>query len=111
LCWYKAHLYNVNLEDNKRKASSIPSENDPISTLEILIGIPDESMKIKHPSLFIAATKDYITSPEMSKSYLDRFGTQVTTVEFDTGHWVHHQRPKEVNEAIDKWLLSAGIVG
>jgi len=83
-----------------------------MSLLSILPkGLTDEDLKIKHPSLFVAALKDYVTTPELSQRHFDRFGTQVTTVAFETGHWVHQERTKEVNEAIDQWLLATGIVG
>lgn len=35
---------------------------------------------------------------------MKRYGTDVTYDELPTGHWIHIERPQEVNDAITSWL-------
>ncbi|PPQ94482.1 hypothetical protein CVT25_001115 [Psilocybe cyanescens] len=86
LNWYKAQVTNLGLDDNKK--------------------IPAENHKIKAPSFFAAAGKDCIAVPEMGIATIGRYSDQVTTVEFDAGHWVHIERSEEVNKAVEDWLVS-----
>ena len=64
---------------------------------------------MKHPTLFLGATKDYVCVSAVGISEMERYSTDVTTEEMNTGHWIHIERPQEVNDSISRWLESKGL--
>ena len=41
---------------------------------------------------------------------MKEFGTDVTTVEFDTGHWLQIEASDRLNEELQSWLLKLSLV-
>lgn len=57
---------------------------------------------VRKPSLFAAAMKDCICTALRGRATMAEFATDVTTVEFDTGHWVHLEATEQVNYEMEK---------
>lgn len=83
--WYISQMHNNDLEDNRK--------------------IPVENWKLSSPSFFAVASKDSICTPVRGKATMAQYGVEVTTVEYDTGHWVHLEATEEVNNDLHSWLL------
>ncbi|ESK94469.1 epoxide hydrolase [Moniliophthora roreri MCA 2997] len=84
LNWYISQIENNDLEDN--------------------LSIPKERWWIQSPSLFIAASQDYICTPKRGKDVMTKYASEVKIVDVDTGHWVHLEASNKVNAEIEQWL-------
>lgn len=60
-------------------------------------------LKVEVPSLFIAATKDSVLLPELSRG-MDKFFENYTTAEVEASHWALWQTPDAVNQHILDFL-------
>ncbi|KIJ50651.1 hypothetical protein M422DRAFT_159311 [Sphaerobolus stellatus SS14] len=78
--WYKASVLALNNEDDA--------------------GISRESMQIHAPTLFVAATKDYICLPSVHEQVLRQYCDKLTVTEIDSDHWVMIGKPDELNKAL-----------
>ncbi|KKF93048.1 Lipid-phosphate phosphatase [Ceratocystis platani] len=63
----------------------------------------------KIPALFIQARNDVAIRPEMSRG-MDKHFSNLTRAETEAGHWALLQASGEVNDCIEKWLKSQGLV-
>ena len=70
----------------------------------VTLGIPEKDWKIQRPSFFAVALRDCICTPLRGRASMQQFGTDVTTVEFDTGHWVHIEASERVNAEFEAWI-------
>lgn len=60
--------------------------------------------KINHPTLFLQATKDAITSVVYTHDTQAHLIDDLTTKQFETGHWLFGEDPKGSATAILEWL-------
>lgn len=65
--------------------------------------------KITQPVLFIQATHDSVLKPGMSKG-MDGFIPNLTRAEVNAAHFALTQKPVEVNNIIQNWLVAQGLV-
>lgn len=71
--------------------------------------IPEEHLTLKFPVLIIAAKEDYITRPEMAFKAAQEGKEQgylpdVEVKQFETGHWVQLEKPRELCETIVEFV-------
>uniref|UniRef100_A0A0W0FKQ5 AB hydrolase-1 domain-containing protein n=1 Tax=Moniliophthora roreri TaxID=221103 RepID=A0A0W0FKQ5_MONRR len=90
LCWYRVQLTRISAEDDK--------------------GIPASRYSTDKPALFIAAAEDYIAIPSMAIPTTKEYCSNVVIKEFQANHWVHLQRPDEVNKELGVWLEGLNLV-
>lgn len=91
LNWYRASAIHVPVAGE---------EVDPSRAVEI----DPEQVMVRVPHLLIHGLADRALKPS-SFAGLERFAPELERVEIaDTGHWVLHEKPEEVAEAIGKWL-------
>ena len=85
LLWYKAMLEGLHLEAEKK--------------------IMGETSVVKVPMLFIAAMQDPLGLPAaIQRSVQMGLLPDLTIEEIDAGHWCMLAKPKEVGEALTRWL-------
>ncbi|KAI1795363.1 alpha/beta-hydrolase [Ganoderma leucocontextum] len=84
LNWYNSQVQDIHLEDN--------------------INIPEERKRVASPSLACLALRDLVSRPTFTQALMTKYGTQVDYVEVDAAHWLHIERPEEVNAAMLRWL-------
>ncbi|SPN98504.1 related to epoxide hydrolase [Cephalotrichum gorgonifer] len=84
LNWYRAS--RANLEDEQALLKKGP-----------------EAVRIKVPTLFIAASKDSALPPSMAAG-MGKCVDNLTMVEVDASHWVLWQKVEEVNGHLKAWL-------
>jgi pimeloyl-ACP methyl ester carboxylesterase len=66
--------------------------------------LPLEKLKVRCPHLLIWGTDDRALLPEATAG-LEEFAADLTRVEIPgTDHWLHHQKPQEVAQAILDWF-------
>ena len=87
LMWYKAVMANVNTDD------------------EATLG-PEKS-HIHQPTLLISASKDYIAIPAMQEQGTRPFFKDLRVETVETGHWLHLEKPEEVNRMLAEFLDEA----
>lgn len=64
---------------------------------------------LEFPVLFIDAKHDSVCSPSTTPKFAEaqrHFVKNLTYETVESGHWVHLEKPKEVNEALKKWLAT-----
>jgi soluble epoxide hydrolase/lipid-phosphate phosphatase len=81
LNWYKAQLNNINEEDERHL-----------------------NPNLQMPCLFIAGLRDAIAVPALFASQ-KQYMAQLTVVEMNATHWIMEEKPREVNDAIEKWIM------
>jgi len=65
---------------------------------------PTERLQVRCPHLLIWGSDDTALLPEATEG-LETFAADLTRVEIvGADHWLHHQKPKEVADAILKWI-------
>ncbi|KAL5529818.1 hypothetical protein ACEPAG_5805 [Sanghuangporus baumii] len=89
LNWYISQVRNIDLQDN--------------------LSIPEDRWVIHQPSFFAVALRDCICTPERGKASMEAYATDVTLVEFDTGHWPQLESPAELNAELLAWLRSLNL--
>lgn len=104
LNWYISQIQNNDLEDNLSACNRFILRM-PIISLHV-VDIPETAWKIQKPSFFAAALKDCICTPIRGRPTMKQFGTDVTTVDFNTGHWVHLEESDRLNDELEAWLVS-----
>lgn len=40
---------------------------------------------------------------------MEKFGTRVEYAQFDAGHWLQLERPNELNEVLEKWVVQLSL--
>ncbi len=66
--------------------------------------IMDRVQAIKLPTLLICGTADDRTPLKYTKYLADKIAGATSVIIEGTSHWVHLDKPKEVNQAIEKFL-------
>ncbi|KAJ3541470.1 hypothetical protein NMY22_g3873 [Coprinellus aureogranulatus] len=66
--------------------------------------IPLDSYAIHKPVFLGTARHDVICVDWAQEALTRQYSTNVTVVNFDTTHWVAADAPKELNEALEKWI-------
>jgi len=84
--WYRAGVEGISIEGEK--------DLDP---------------KIKHPTLFLQATEDAITTELPHHEKQAELIDDLTTKQFKTGHWIFGEDPKGSTTAILEWLQKKGL--
>lgn len=69
--------------------------------------IPAEKYKIQKPVFYGGAARDLVCVAAVNEAQTRQFCPNVTVAHFDTTHWVGAEAPKEVNEALEKWIQEA----
>ncbi|TEB37997.1 alpha/beta-hydrolase [Coprinellus micaceus] len=87
------NFYRVNLNGDQK-------EDDKL--------VPLENYEIKKPVFFGGAREDYVVVYWAQEASTRQFCPNLTVVNFDENHWVPSQAPKEVNQALEKWIT--GVV-
>ena len=89
--WYRASPLRV----------GVPGE--PLTDIPSL---PSEKLRVHCPHLLIWGTEDTALLPETTDG-LEDYASNLTRVEIaGADHWLHHQKPREVAEAILSWSNS-----
>ena len=78
LNWYKAQMANVDEEDEKNLD---PNIRMPCLLIADALGVP----------ILFALQKQYMP--------------QLTMIEMNSTHWIMEEKPREVNEAIEQWIM------
>ncbi len=65
--------------------------------------LPESRHYIDHPTLFIGATRDPLSPPQVVER-MKPFKNDLEIDECDTQHWVMREKPDELNEKMEKWL-------
>ena len=64
-------------------------------------------MYIKKPAFIAVAKYDCICWPEFAITQIEKYAKGgLAIVEFDTGHWLHLEKPEEYNNALDRWVTN-----
>jgi len=65
----------------------------------------DLESTLTKPAFYGAALRDYVCLPSIFKFSFPT-STDLTIVDFDTGHWPQLEQPEEVNRALEGWIES-----
>jgi pimeloyl-ACP methyl ester carboxylesterase len=77
---------------------------DPGKPVADIPTFPPERLQVRCPHLLIWGTKDTALLPASTEG-LEDFAPQLTRVTLDNAdHWLHHQKPSEVAQAILNWV-------
>lgn len=71
--------------------------------------IPKDRYNVTQPVLLVAALRDAISIPSLSKANSEASCTNLTVHEFDTGHWVMLEKPDELNVVIEEYLKGLNL--
>ena len=75
-----------------------------------LLGRGPEALRIKVPTLFVAATKDLALPPAMAAG-MDKWVDNLTKVEVNATHWLLWEAPEEFNGHLKAWLEKSVLDG
>lgn len=70
------------------------------------IAIPQEAINLRIPCFYGGAIKDQACPHQMMKAMMTPLVQNFTTKDFNTGHWVMHESPDEVNEALEGFFTT-----
>ena len=68
------------------------------------IDVPAASFVVNQPIFFGGTERDPTSIPAEYIGVIKALCPNHTIKVFDTGHWVLHERPAEVNDELKKWL-------
>lgn len=68
------------------------------------VGFPEVSGRFGGPALFLSGAESRYVRPEMHARILDLFPNAVFEEIAGAGHWLHAERPREVEAAVEKFL-------
>lgn len=91
LNWYRTRSIN------HKEELSLPSDQPSSSP-----SIPHSGV-IKHPTLFIQASKDNVLTPELSQG-MEKYIPRLTRREVEAGHWALWQAKDSVNSILGEWF-------
>ncbi|KIN64385.1 Hydrolase, alpha/beta fold family protein [Sulfitobacter noctilucicola] len=76
----------------------------PGEPIEDIPDLPVEKLQVRCPHLLVWGTDDTALLPDATEG-LEEFAADLTRVEIEgADHWLHHQKPQAVAEAILNWL-------
>lgn len=102
LNWYRVITSGINAEDERCKGQPVLCQN---FFADRGSAIPLERYEIKQPVFFGGAKRDYVCLSAMGKEIAEMFcGADLTTREFDAGHWLMLSAADEVNKALLDWI-------
>ncbi|EIW57936.1 alpha/beta-hydrolase [Trametes versicolor FP-101664 SS1] len=88
LKWYNAQAEGVDLEDNRK--------------------FTEDDLKLRAPSFNVLPLKDAVCPPQIVKSTMPKYASDIEFLEVASGHWPHLQCAEEVNVALHRWLEARG---
>ncbi|CDO74918.1 hypothetical protein BN946_scf184927.g2 [Trametes cinnabarina] len=91
LNYYKMSVTDANAEDDSK--------------------IPKEALHVQQPALFIAASRDYVCTPERGRANMARYVPHARIVELDVGHWAFLEATEKVNHELEDWIQSLPLSG
>ncbi|OSC99359.1 alpha/beta-hydrolase [Trametes coccinea BRFM310] len=68
--------------------------------------ISQEALQVRKPVLFIAASKDLVSTPATGKAQLAQYAPHAKIVELDVGHWVMYEATEQLNRELEAWIES-----
>ncbi|KAI0666633.1 alpha/beta-hydrolase [Trametes maxima] len=87
--YYTAQVQNKNMQDDEK--------------------IPERTIAVEKPALFIATTKDTICTPLMGKPIMEKHIPHAKIVDLDAGHWPQLETTNKFNQELEKWIESLRI--
>jgi pimeloyl-ACP methyl ester carboxylesterase len=66
--------------------------------------VPQENLRFKMPTLFVATLQDYICLPSTNEATLRNYCDDLTVKEIDCSHWATLEKPDELNEILGEFL-------
>ena len=77
----------------------------------LLADLPADKVKITKPTLYLGGEKDYVCIPEwtLKLENMDKACQNLHVKTFDCGHWMQHEIPGQINDALEEWMVSNGI--
>lgn len=82
----------------------VPEVGAPVPAEVPLLSVPDEKVTVRVPHLVIWGEADEALRPSCLEG-LERYAPDFTIVRVkDAGHWILHEKPGEVAEAIRTWV-------
>lgn len=101
LNWYRASPVLV-------PAADVPAE--ALAGKVPLLDLPPETVRVRMPHLLIWGEQDQALRPSC-RDGLDRFVPDLTLrTTPDAGHWILHERPEEVAEAVLGWAAAKALI-
>lgn len=91
LNWYKAHMANLNADDDKN--------------------IPSDRLQTDKPALLLVCTNDCVAIPSMQEEDMRAFASDVTVESLDCGHWIQLEKANEVNEMVTSFIEKRLLTG
>ncbi|KAL8873180.1 MAG: hypothetical protein Q9215_001687 [Flavoplaca cf. flavocitrina] len=91
LNWYKAHMLNLNSDDEKN--------------------VPSDRLQTDKPALLVVCTKDCVAIPSMQEQDMRAFASDVMVESLDCGHWVQLEKANEVNEIVTSFIEKRLLTG
>ncbi|EKM53674.1 uncharacterized protein PHACADRAFT_198096 [Phanerochaete carnosa HHB-10118-sp] len=71
--------------------------------------IPEDAHKIKVPSLFVGASKDYLCRESAGVAQMQKYASALRTASVPAGHYLHLERADEVNVILEEWLVTVPL--
>lgn len=97
LHWYSSSPIVVPEFDKSRPDAPVPADVP-------LLAVPDEKVTVRVPHLVVWGEADEALRPSCLEG-LSRYAPDLTVVRVkDAGHWILHEKPGEVAEAVRGWL-------
>lgn len=85
----------------------VPAIDTPASDLEGAVPVfdlPDDALQVSIPHLVVWGERDEALRP-VCLDGLDRYAADLKVVRFsDAGHWILHEQPAGVVQAVEKWI-------
>nr|UNR78492.1 dehalogenase [Schizophyllum commune] len=75
------------------------------------LDLPADKVKITKPTLYLGGEKDYVCIPEwtLKLENMEQACHSLRVRTFDCGHWMQHEIPGQINDALEEWMVSNGI--
>ncbi|KAL1729056.1 Alpha/Beta hydrolase protein [Schizophyllum commune] len=75
------------------------------------LDLPADKVKITKPTLYLGGEKDYVCIPEwtLKLENMDKACQNLHVKTLDCGHWMQHEIPGQINDALEEWMVSNGI--
>lgn len=82
----------------------VPEPDAPVPADVPLLSVPDEKVTVRVPHLVVWGEADEALRPSCLEG-LSRYAPDLTVVRVkDAGHWILHEKPGEVAEAVRAWV-------
>lgn len=90
----------------------VPPVGVPASDLQGAVPVfelPDDALRVDVPHLIVWGERDEALRPVCLEG-LDRYVPDLTVERIaDAGHWILHERPAEVVDAVHRWITDKGL--